>query len=352
MERIIEVCSQSSKLLIQDLLIRAENAVFLYNSKKGCNINYLKRICFSSINTLGKYFPDQQTVVLSDSLNEPGVPKEFLYSVLLHETAHHICYIIQSGNAHNIQFRTVCREIGAPEEFSHSKVNLKTLAKDSQRLNKIRKLLALGESSNINEARLAIKKARELMGSSFADIREDQENIYTAVLISFARLSIAYRIPAITAADTSGVFLINEKTGKNRGFRVFGTKSQVETACYIYDVLYEELKREYKIHKKINRQAGRTLESFYYGVYNELLKKNAFREEPSIEKALQAVKNDNEKRALEYYYKEDTKITRKRGNSVQINRNAFSAGQNAGHNLTISKGIQVDLSKIKKRLPK
>lgn len=345
MNRTIEAYNESTQKIIQVLNKKSQQTIVKYSKENKVYIPNISFICFAVIDELGIYNPENLKIAISETLLNVNKPKEFLFSVLLHEIAHHICGFVFKKYDHGIQFKSVCKAIGAPGEFSFSKVDLKKLETDKKRIEKIKKLLALGESPNPHEAHSALIKAREIMGNSIINYNFNNEIIYTAALITAKRILINYRVPAVISSIISGVFLIHEKD-KN-SYMIFGSYSQVQVACYIFDFLNYELNKEYLKYKE--NKKGRLIESFYIGAYNELINKFNInkKEENKINKALEIVNKQNQKYAHDFYFSNKVFIRKKTGTRFLKNDEAFLQGEKTGKKIKIYKSIEKNKKEIK-----
>lgn len=124
-------------------------------------------------------------------------------------------------------------------------------------LAKVRKLLALGKSSNVHEAALAMQKAQALMAEhavTEAEIRDIQERAAkTRVAEKPARWTVylARRI-----CEAFGVELYISEIGK---FHFVGPELRVSIAVYAYDVLSRQARSAVRTFMARNkkRKAGR-----------------------------------------------------------------------------------------------
>jgi hypothetical protein len=348
MKHKIEIYGEGTRELISILLKRANAAVEKFNSiSNDCYLQNISHIYFSEIKELGYYVVGTMEIVLSKRLLENDISMEFLDSIVLHETAHYINWIINEDSTHSKEFKDIVQKIGAPLEFTNAKVSLEIGKDTSSQLSKIKKLLALSGSSNANESHSALTKARKMMAELNIQSVVDRTLIYTTVLCKSKRLTTRYRVLLMLTRDISGVFPINtyDDDSTYRLQRVFGTKSQIEIAIYIYEYLNYQLEKEYKDFKKNTPIKGRTIESFYYGVYTEMCqrfnKKTKVNEEDT--RALQVIQNDNKEMALEYYF-ENTNLTKGRSGKVRLNATAYNQGKKVGERTTIHSGINKDKS--------
>lgn len=345
MKHKIEIYGEGTRELISILLKNANTSIKKYCLMKDWNLPNIGQIYFSEIKELGLYQVGSPYIMLSNRLLESDISMEFVNSILLHETSHYICINHFGVSDHGQLFKKVAQEIGAPVEFTKTSVSLKIGLDTSSQLSKIKKLLALSESSNKNESRAALSKARKLMIDMNIQSFIDREFIYSSVLYEAKRFSARHKVLFMLTRDISGVFGINNFSSLNnrREQRIFGTKNQVEIALYIYDYLSYTLNKEYKEFKATDAAYGRTLESFYYGVYEEMYKKfsdNNSEEATKQEKSIILISADNEKKALSYFFNKNAKFTKGHGSKININPTAYDHGKQVGVRTNIRNGIK------------
>ena len=114
---------------------------------------------------LGRWVSDHRTIEIARALviQQPwGVVLE----VLKHEMAHQYVYEvlgITDESAHGPAFREVCARVGIDASASGMPANGERSTEESRVLERIARLLALAESSNVNEAQAAMNAAQRLM---------------------------------------------------------------------------------------------------------------------------------------------------------------------------------------------
>jgi hypothetical protein len=347
MKHKIEIYGEGTRELISILLKNANTTIKNYCLMKNWKLPNIGEIYFSNIKELGLYQVGSPYIILSNRLLESDISMEFVNSILLHETAHYICTNHFGVSDHGHIFKDVAQEIGAPLEFTKTSVSLEIGLDTSSQLSKIKKLLALSESNNKNESRAALSKARKLMIDMNIQSFIDREFIYSSVLYEAKRFSARHKVLFMLTCDISGVFGINNYCSKNnnREQRIFGTKSQVEIALYIYDYLSYTLNKEYVEFKATDAAYGRTLESFYYGVYEEMYKKfsdNNSEEATKQEKSIILISADNKEKAKAYFFNKNAKFIKGQGSKISINPAAYDHGKKVGVRTNIRDGIKKD----------
>jgi predicted SprT family Zn-dependent metalloprotease len=114
---------------------------------------------------LGRWVSDHRTIEIARTLvieQTWGVVLE----VLKHEMAHQYVYEvlgIHDETAHGPAFREVCARVGIDAGASGMPASAARSSEESRVLERIARLLALAESSNVNEAQAAMNAAQRLM---------------------------------------------------------------------------------------------------------------------------------------------------------------------------------------------
>jgi hypothetical protein len=93
--------------------------------------------------------------------------REFQENIIRHELAHYLCFILfgQHIQHHGKEFRELCQRFRWGPEVYRASTQIQIGQKQRKVRAKIDKLLSLGQSTNPNEAKLAIEKATRLMDS-------------------------------------------------------------------------------------------------------------------------------------------------------------------------------------------
>lgn len=163
-------------------------------------------------------------------------------------------------------------------------------------INKIKKLLALAESSNENEAALAFARAQKLMQDydiSMTDISESSfDNMEIDIPVLFRNKAIIVKFINIIS-ETFGIKIIIRTRGSSpRAFTLIGKKERILTAEYAFTILYRSL------YNARNR--------FYAGFKEDLKvvlsKQKELQEKFSLEEVFSLTKNSKDiKKGLRLY---------------------------------------------------
>jgi len=114
---------------------------------------------------LGRWVSDHRTIEIARALVVQQ-PWGVVIEVLKHEMAHQYVYevlAITDESAHGPAFREVCARVGIDASASGMPANAARSTEESRVLERIARLLALAESSNVNEAQAAMNAAQRLM---------------------------------------------------------------------------------------------------------------------------------------------------------------------------------------------
>lgn len=276
--------------------------------------------------------------------------------VFKHEIAHYICRKRHDDDCqdHGPKFRQVCKEIGANPKAKESLDSMKErLGVDhhDKIVEKVKKLMRLGSSSNEHEAELATLKANELlMKYNIAHVTESDKVYFDQVLKIGQRNAKSRTIVSIL--ESFGVMVVHSPQGKlnragqwvrrNYVLEASGSKASVEIAGYVADFLDKELERLYKkASKEHNFKGLRAKNAFFSGIRSGYLFK--FRaqkqkiEESNDTKALTAADDRIKKLAEELIY--ENRLSSMRGSNEAGHGFAEDAGFDAGQKLSINKGV-------------
>lgn len=152
-------------------------------------------------------------------------------------------------------------------------------------IQRIRKLLSLGQSANQHESERALMKAKELAVSYQLDLaqfttqaewEEKQEEISKGAIVLGKRLPTTHRFIVDILQGHFNVHVIwgweydNEKKSHQRRISLVGKTSDIQIGTYVYTYLNDtffRLWREYK--DKVGAQTDQR-NSYFYGLYHGL----------------------------------------------------------------------------------
>ena len=267
--------------------------------------------------------------------------------ILKHELAHYICdKRFEDGcQSHGPRFRRVCKEIGAnalaKESLDSMDKRLKATDIDKI-LDKVKKLMSLGTSSNVHEAERAMLKANELlMKHNLTHLNDEGKDLYFQRLFEIKQINGKSRC-MVNILRSFGVFpVFNAWTKRGYVIEVSGSKTNVQIADYVAQFLDRELEKLYKKARKEDGFGGlRAKNAFFAGLSRGYLSKFEKQKE-EIEKSdtsnqLQAYRKEIADMAEELIYE---KLTGTRSSEAG-HMDARDSGYETGKKLSISQGVQ------------
>lgn len=299
----------------------------------------------SSTTVLGCWRSNPPEISLSLALltQHPWVT---LVEVLKHEMAHQfVSEVLQvhDETAHGPAFHRVCAEraidaraTGAPAasyETSH------------HALDKIRKLLALAESANQNEAEAAMAAAQKLMLKyNLEEVARNRTREFTATHLGepTGRVQESQRV---LAAILHKFFFVEvlwlsvwrpEQAKRGTILEVCGTPPNVEMAKYVYSFLTEASERLWREHKaRRGIRQDRHRRSFIAGVMTGFYKKLDAERAPSQEQGLVWVGDPQLK---QHFHRRHPKTTTAYF-STSSGSEAHSHGRAAGEQLVLHRPV-------------
>ena len=245
--------------------------------------------------TLGRFLPQSRTIEISRPmvLSEPwGVVSE----VLKHEMAHQWVFeILGRGDetAHGPAFRETCARLGIDPAASGLPTPPGERGEVEERiLERIAKLLALGTSSNVNEAEAAMAAAQRLM------LKHNLEVAATAHARGYAYRHVGRASGRITESERTLALLLAKHffveaiwvpiyrplEGKRGSIlELCGTPENLEIAEYVHGYLTDTAARLWMEHRRAHGISGdRDRRTFLSGVmtgFAEKLARQATRHE-------------------------------------------------------------------------
>lgn len=291
-----------------------------------------------------KYFQISLSIILAHEKDS------LIKDVLRHELAHYLTWL-KYGNVmpHGEEFKNVCMEF-FKKSIAEPTLNLE---KDHEQrigeieqekiLLKIKKLLALAESNQAEEAKLAMLKAHQLLlrhHLSMESIREKEDFIlYSKVVKTQSRkdgkLVCLYEI--LSHFMLHPIFVIGRGEIK---LEVTGTLAEVKLAEYVSAYLDHELDR---LWLESGLKGSASKKAFFEGIalgYKEKVEQQLKDFNPLEKKALQKFDQSKTDFLKNIYGRLSHKRTQK-----SSDENSLSIGRQAGFNLSIKKPIDKQNSK-------
>src|SRR6185437_4197243 len=135
----------------------------------------LRVVIYNHQKMLGYFDPNFYELGFHECLM--GVSKESLHNVIRHELAHYLTFM-QYGESiapHGSEFRAFCQSKGWDEQVYRSTTCLEggseLVSGEEEIVRRVKKLMALANSSNRNEAELAMLKSQQLLLKHHIDTR-------------------------------------------------------------------------------------------------------------------------------------------------------------------------------------
>jgi hypothetical protein len=243
----------------------------------------------------GSWRPGTREVRMSSKLIK-NYPWDVTLQVLKHEIAHQMCSEIfhDPSGGHGENFIRACGILGLPDRFCHPRgdfsekmerleSNESGLEANRKIIEKIRKLLALAESSNEHESALAVEKAgRLLKRHNIEQLYEDKQKNYVYAIINSKKKRIEEYQRRIIAVLTKFFYVkalcsslydpLRDETHKT--FEIFGRKENVEIAEYCYHFLEQKLSSLWRQNRcKFIGNSRIEKNSYYLGLLQGLTEK-------------------------------------------------------------------------------
>lgn len=297
---------------------------------------------------LGSWHAETRTLSLAQDLFLRHSEIEVL-EVLKHEMAHQYAdEVLQAGHLveppHGDAFRRACELLQI-----HHHARYHRYEEAPKVVGRIRKLLALAESSNLHESQAAMEKARELMARYEADHDVVQQDFHyqfigqplrrrsiTAQLIAslltrYFHVEVVW-MPSQTLLNNQKVWLLE----------ACGTKTNLDVADYVHEYLLRELETRWLAMRRRNPtlkgQAAKR--DFQVGVLKGLDEKLALSETTQATVAasheLIVVRRD---RLRSFFHQRHPQLRRGRKTTYRLT-DSYEAGRNQGRAMNIRRGLR------------
>ncbi|MBM9616536.1 DUF2786 domain-containing protein [Desulfobulbus rhabdoformis] len=237
---------------------------------------------------LGSWSAKERLLTLSHFLIVEH-PWALTIQVLKHEMAHQLCSECFGVNeaGHGELFRRACHQLGLDESFQRAGADLSAHFSEHQALRgatapgrriieKVRKLLALGDSDNEHEAALAMQRACELLERHQLDLgslAQEQQLIHRSINTGKQKLPAHRKVICTLLGDHFGVRVICGSTylpGQDcvvKTIELLGPEENVAIAEHCYHFLENRLEMLWQQNR--HRFAGgglRARNSYFLGI--------------------------------------------------------------------------------------
>lgn len=337
-----EIKRALKEILMEEAHLKVRGDRF-YN-KKETHSYPIKIVIFNDLRKLGYFDPNFYELGFQQSVCHCSQDK--LHNLIRHELAHYLTFIFY-GNVefpHGPEYRSICDDLDWGKDVYEATTTLDKvpLEQKGSLVRKIQKLIALGRSSNPNEASQAILKSRELLLKHNIDyLGDSSEEVFLKRILHQKRKNS--KMEAI--AHILETFFVS--TVYNHGIdgiclEILGSSVNIEIAEYIAHILKVELDHLWE-QSKLKGLAEKN--SFFYGVAKgycdkvEALKKVQLKESGNalliIAQKLEGAK------AMAYGRLSISKSQRK------LSKSALLLGKQMGKGLRFKKAVYTSASDIK-----
>ncbi|BHH84922.1 SprT-like domain-containing protein [Desulforhopalus sp. 52FAK] len=284
--------------------------------------------------------------------------------VLRHEMAHQYCseVIGEETLAHGEEFQSACILLGVLPEFRGSRVLSVELLKElsnveygagqtSTVLQKIEKLLALGESPNIHEAEAALQKASMLIDKYHVQhLKSPGHEDFTVKVIETGKKQVATYKRHICRILKDFFYVrvvlseayVPVSNGRQKTIEIMGTRENTSIAEYCYYFLENQLDVLWREFRSSAKVSGRTQKNSYYlgvvlGFFHKLSEQNV---SPTSERSEQKELLVLEDRRLDSFVQMCfPRLRRSRSRSSRLDSDTYHKGMVEGRKLTLTAGV-------------
>jgi hypothetical protein len=278
--------------------------------------------------------------------------------VLFHEMAHQMAEEVlgdRQGTPHGPFFQRACDLLRANPRASENypplddRISQQARDGEDRTLLKVKKLLALAESSNRHEAEAAMAKAHDLISKYNLDfLREEKEREFISLLVG--RPALRHFVEDYALANLlqdfyfiRGIWVpayVPEKGKMGRALEISGTLPNVRIAGYVYDYVKRFIAREWKEYNSDGTLNRYRLTDFAQGIIEGFRPKLSCEEEGWKRRgeSYAVIKKEDPllKEYLSYRYPHTATIqTGRRSQDPEVRRD----GKRIGKDLVISKGV-------------
>lgn len=298
---------------------------------------------FESKTRLAEWNPSARTIRFSRAFVHKTSWLE-VTEVMKHEMVHQ--YVsdvlgVEDESAHGPAFQMVCKRHGIDGRASGSAPTDEVLAK----VDKIRKLLTLGESENPHEAKVAMAQAHALMrkyGLDDIDAPELSDEIMGACRIgpSFNRIPSHHKTLAGILSGHFNVMAIWYSGDGRTRLEIVGTHGDLQIAEHVHDFLLAEGTR---LWAKRKSKSKREREDFFEGLFVEFLTSLRAEEAAKSREPGLIVHRGAKKRELSDFFRARHPETRSISGSTRRRGHRFHEGRQAGRNINIRPPVESGL---------
>lgn len=312
-------------------------------------------VVFEHETRLGQFDPHTYQIAINRKLMM-FAKDVVINNVLRHEIAHLLTYLKfgPSVEAHGTEFKEVCRNTNWGKDVFSAYANLDLEnkkfegdIKSEKVVSKIKKLLALAQSSNEHEADMATRKANQLLlkhNLSTIDITEEDKEVCLKRTLSTKRNNAKFQ--AIYEILTT--FFVQPVFSHGKGMvylEIIGDRVSVELADYVANFLDKEMEALWKKEQVKNPtlKGSAKKNSFMRGLGNGYVEKiKSDQNQEYSEKSLIVLKKDLKEKVNTVY----SKLSQSKTKSSSHCKETAKLGNQAGKSLSINPGLKSGGKKI------
>ncbi len=291
-------------------------------------------VIYNNKSMLGYFNPEFYELGFHERLMHVG--KDDLHDVIRHELAHYLIFIEQGGGIqpHGVEFKQFCKKMGWNDEVCKATLSL---TEESSVLRKVKKLMALATSSNKHEAEQAMIKSRELLlNHNMEFVATESEQFFLKRVIKEKRESAKMRAIG-KILETFFVSTVYRRAGNFTYLEILGTKTNIEIAEYVADILQFELDR---LLAQTSLRGAIAKNSFFLGIAKGYRNKiQSLKKEENTNALLVIEKKLTLAKALAY-----PRLSSSKSSSSYCPKSS-ALGEQMGQNLSINPALKTSTSK-------
>lgn len=313
---------------------------------------------------LGSWCADSRRLRISRHLIV-NYPWSVTLQVLKHEMAHQLCNEIfcETASPHGAPFARACELLGVLPEYRRSTIIIETMVADlsgpassqgQKCVDRVKKLLALAESSNEHEAGLAMQKANELITRyHLADLQTVTEHRYGSCIIDRKKKRIERYQNHICHILGEFFFVRSiilplydpQRDDTYRTIELLGTPENVAIAEYCYYFLENHLAMLWRNKKMASAGQLRAKKNSYYlgilrGFYLKLEAQRAHVESGGESRAaLGELVVAEDRRLKEHVGMRYPQLRKAYSKRATVNSQIYEEGIKAGKTLSFNHGV-------------
>lgn len=285
--------------------------------------------------------------------------------VLKHEMAHQLCSSLRgSRKPHDENFQLACEKLGVlpeyrragscPAEFVEEVAAGSRATENGRRcIGRVKKLLALAESSNEHEAALAMQKANELMEKyHIQSLGGDERQGFNYTIIDRKRKRVE-RYQRQICRILQDFFFVRvvlatlydpERNQTYRTIELLGSRENVAIGEYCYHFLENQLALLWERNRDRFKGSTRIEKNSYYlgllqGFYQKLGAQKKQRQKEGRQAQLDALVVTEEQRLDEYVAIRFPRLRKIASRGAKLYRNTYHEGVKAGKHISLAEGL-------------